>query len=329
MTLRSLPKVELHLHLEGAAPPDFIRDLAREKKVDLSGIFDADGGYAFHDFAHFLKQYDAACTVLTGPEEFYRLTRAVLADSAFHGVIYTEAFLSPDFCGGGDLAAWKDYLAAIAQAASDAERDDGITMRGIATAVRHHGRDACRKAARVAAETAGDFLTGFGMAGAELEGRPGDFAYSFDLAREAGLRLTAHAGEWGGPDMVAETVDALKVSRVGHGINAIRDPDLVKRLAEEGIVLEVCPGSNVVLNAVSDWRSHPIAMLRDAGVPVTVSTDDPPFFHTTMTAEYDALASHFGWTEEDFAAVNRTALDAAFCDDATRARIANRLETTP
>jgi adenosine deaminase len=327
MTLRTLPKVELHLHLEGAAPPDFIKGLAGEKRKNLSSIFDADGGYEFRDFAHFLSVYDEACTVLTGPEEFYRLTRAVLAESAFHGVIYTEAFLSPDFCGGGDLSAWRDYLAAIAQAASDAEREDGIVMRGIATAVRHHGRDACKKAARVAAETAGDFLTGFGMAGAELEGRPGDFAYSFDVAREAGLRLTAHAGEWGDPARIRETL-TLGVERLGHGIRAIEDPHLVDLLVERGIVLEVCPGSNVVLKAVDGWDDHPIERLRHAGVPVTISTDDPPFFHTTMTEELECLQKTFGWDETDFREMNVTAAKAAFCDTATRDAILKRLEPT-
>ena len=326
MSYRTLPKVELHTHLEGMAPPDFIRELAAEKRVDLSGIFDRDGGYEFRDFAHFLSIYDEACTVLTGPEEFYRLTRAVLAESAFHGVIYTETFLSPDFCGGGDVAAWKDYLAAIEQAAADAQAADGIVLKGIATAVRHHGQDACRKTARCAAETADDFLTGFGLAGAELQGRPADFAYGFDMAREAGLRLTAHAGEWGDPDRIRETLDALKVERLGHGIRAIEDPRLVDRLAEREITLEVCPGSNVVLQAVDGWDSHPIARLRDAGVPVTVSTDDPPFFHTTMTAEYEGLSRTFGWDETDFRALNVTGARAAFCDEATRDAILKRLE---
>lgn len=325
MSLRDIPKVELHLHLEGGAPPDFIKGLAAQKKLRLDGIFDADGGYVFRDFGHFLNIYDQACEVLTGPEEFYKLTRAVLSESAFHGVIYTEAFLSPDFCGGGEVSAWRDYLAAIAQAASDAERDEGIVMRGIATAVRHHGKDACRKAARCAAETAGDFLTGFGMAGAELEGRPGDFAYSFDMAKEAGLRLTAHAGEWGDPQRIRETLD-LGVERLGHGIRAIEDARLVRDLADRQIVLEVCPGSNVVLQAVEGWDKHPIEKLRDAGVPVTVSTDDPPFFHTDMTAEYEGLQRTFGWQETDFRDLNRTAARAAFCDSETREKILKRLE---
>jgi adenosine deaminase len=175
----------------------------------------------------------------------------------------------------------------------------------------------------------GDFVTGFGMAGAELVGRPRDFAWAFDLAREAGLRLTCHAGEWGGPDMVADTLRDLRPERIGHGISAVRDPELVERIAEAGVTLEVCPGSNLFLRAVPSWKDHPIARLRDRGVRVTVSTDDPPFFGTTMTREYEGLERAFGWGEEDFAALNRTALDAAFCDADTKARIAKRLEARP
>lgn len=326
MTFKQMPKVELHTHLEGCAPPAFIAGLAREKKIDISGIFDADGGYAFRDFDHFLKVYEAACTTLQTPEDFRRLTLAVLEQAAEHGVVYMETFVSPDFCGGGDLDAWRDYLAAMQDAAAQAEATMGITLRGIVTGIRHFGPDQCKVAARCAAETRGDFITGYGMAGGEMVGRPGDYAYSFDLAREAGLRLTCHAGEWGGASMVAETIRDLGVERIGHGIGAIDDRNLLQEIAEKDIVLEVCPGSNVVLKAVADWGAHPIAKLRDAGVRVTVSTDDPPFFHTTMTDEYAMLARTFGWDADDFKALNETALAAAFCDDATRARVAKRLE---
>lgn len=325
MSWKSHPKAELHLHLEGAAPPAFIRGLAKEKNIDLSGIFTADGHYDYRDFDHFLQVYDAACTVLTGPEEFYRLTKAVLEESASHGVVYSECFISPDFCGGGDVAAWRDYLAAM-EAAADEMEAEGITLRAIVTAVRHIGPEQSRQTAKCAVETMGRFLTGFGLAGAELMHTPADFAYAFDMAREAGLRLTAHAGEWGGADMVRATLDDLKVERIGHGIGAISDPDLIKRLVEENVTLEVCPGSNVVLRAVDGWASHPIAKLREAGVPVTVSTDDPPFFHTTMTDEFANLERHFGWGAAEFDEVNQNALRAAFCDDDTRASIAKRLE---
>jgi adenosine deaminase len=326
MNFQSIPKVELHTHLEGCAPPDFIRQLASEKKLDISGIFDASGGYDFRDFDHFLKLYEAACTTLQTPEDFRRLTMAVLEQTAAHGVVYMETFVSPDFCGGGDLAAWQDYLAAMVDAADEAEAKLGITLKGIVTGIRHFGPEACKPAARCAAETFGDFIVGYGMAGGEMAGRPGDYAYSFDMAREAGMPLTCHAGEWGGPAMVRETIRDLKVSRIGHGIGAIEDRALIDEILEKDLVLEVCPGSNVVLKAVDDWASHPIQKLRDAGVRVTVSTDDPPFFHTTMTAEFEMLNRTFGWEADDFDAVNQTALAAAFCDDDTRARVAKRLE---
>jgi len=326
MTYATMPKIELHLHHEAAAPPAFIRGLAQEKNIDISRIFDEDGGYVFENFDHFLKVYDAACLPLQSPEDFRRLTYAALEETAKHGVIYAETFVSPDFCGGGDVSAWRDFLAAMKEGADQAEADFGIVHRAIVTCLRHEGPQQAKTAATCAVETMGDYLVGFGMAGAEMMGRPGDFAYSFDMAREAGLHLTCHAGEWGGPDMVADTIRDLKVSRIGHGINAIKDDALIAEIVDKGIVLEVCPGSNVVLNAVTGWDAHPIDALRKSGVKVTVSTDDPPFFHTTMTREFEMLAKTFNWDDTVFQELNKTALDAAFCDEATRSAIAKRLE---
>ncbi|MCK8482752.1 adenosine deaminase [Aliiroseovarius sp. S2029] len=326
MSFKALPKVELHTHIEGAAPPDFIRGLAKEKNVDLSGIFAADGGYAYRDFWHFLEVYEAATSVLNSPQDYARLTRAVLENCAEAGVVYVETFISPDFCGGRDVSAWRDYLAAIQDAAAKAERDAGITLRGIVTAVRHFGPDAAREVARCAQQTAGEFITGFGMGGDEKSGKQGDFAYAFDMAREAGLKLTTHAGEWNGPDEVRAALDDLRVERIGHGVRTIEDPALVDRLVQDGITLEVCPGSNVFLGVYPDLAAHPIARLRDRGVKVTVSTDDPPFFRTDMVKEYEDLSRQFGWDAADFKALNLTAIEAAFCDDATRERVRKIVE---
>lgn len=323
------PKVELHLHLEGAAPPAFIRGLAAEKRIDISGVFAADGSYSYTDFWNFLKVYEAATGVLTAPDDYRRLTLAVLEESASAGVIYSETFLSPDFCGGRDLGAWREYLHAIREAAEDAERQFGITLRGIVTCIRHFGPEKARETALCAAETAGSFVTGFGIAGDEKIGKPKDFAWSFDMAREAGLRLTAHAGEWGGPDSVRDAIDDLRVERIGHGVRAIEDLALVDRIAEQGVVLEVCPGSNVALGLYPSFRAHPIAELRRRGVIATISTDDPPFFHTTMLREEERLAEAFDWDEAEFRAIHLAAARAAFCDPETRARITRQLESTP
>ena len=320
-----MPKVELHLHLEGGAPPTFIRGLAAEKGLRLAGVFDTTGGYVFDDFWQFLKVYEAATAVLQTPADFARLVTAVLESRAEDGVIYLEAFLSPDFCGDGDLTAWREYLAAMREAAQAVEAAGGPAMRGVVTCIRHFGPDRARRAALCAAETAGDWLVGFGIAGDERALHPKDFTWAFDCAREAGLGLTAHAGEWDGPASVAAALDHLRPARIGHGVRAIEDGRLVDRLAEAGTVLEVCPGSNIALGLYSDWRAHPVDRLRRAGVAVTLSTDDPPFFHTTLGREYDRLAEAFDWDEGDFAALNRAALDAAFCDEATRARLAPRL----
>ncbi len=324
--MTGLPKIELHLHLEGGAPPAFIRGLAREKSMDISGIFDADGNYRFKDFRDFLKVYEAATGTLQSPMDYRRLTLAVLEESAASGVVYSETFLSPDFCGGRDIGAWKEYLHAIREAADEAERTMGITLRGIVTCIRHFGPDKARETALCAAETAGDFITGFGIAGDEQIGQPRDFRWAFDCAREAGLRITAHAGEWGGPESVRTALADLNPERIGHGVRAIEDMALVDELAERGIVLEVCPGSNVALGLYKNWRAHPIAELDRRGVRVTVSTDDPPFFHTTMAREYDRLAEALGWDKPQFLRIAKQSLDAAFCDADTKARIGKILE---
>jgi adenosine deaminase len=326
--LEALPKIELHLHHEGAAPPAFIRQLAHEKKIDLSRIFRDDGSYDFRDFVHFLSVYEAATSVLQTPEDFARLTRAILQESAENGVVYTESFISPDFCGGSDLGAWREYLQAIKEAADQAERDWGITLRGGSTVIRHFGPDKAKASALCAAETAGDWLVGLGMGGDENQGEQGDFAYSYDMAREAGLQLTTHAGEWRGPQEVRAAVLDLGVSRIGHGVRVIEDPATMDLLIERGVTLEVCPGSNVALGVYPRLDQHPIERLRDAGVRVTVSTDDPPFFHTTLRREYRNLAQCFGWDQEVFGQVTQTALEAAFCDEDTRATISKRLETS-
>lgn len=319
-------KIELHLHLEGAAPPAFIRGLAREKGIDIGGIFDEKGHYRFKDFWDFLKVYEAATSVLTTPDDYARLTTAVLEQSAAHGVVYSETFLSPDFCGGRDVGAWREYLFAIEEAAVRAEQRDGIVLRGIITCIRHFGPDKARETAICAAETAGDFIVGFGIAGDEKVLAPRDFRWSFDCAREAGLRLTAHAGEWGGPESVRAAVRDLDVERIGHGVRAIEDLALVDELAERGIVLECCPGSNVALGIYPGFRKHPIGQLFERGVKVTVSTDDPPFFHTTMSREFQMLHEAFDWDDGVFTQLNLTALDAAFCDADTKASIAKKLE---
>ncbi len=319
--IQKIPKVELHLHLEGAASPSFIKRMASKKNVDLSKIFNSQELYRFSNFKEFLSVYETATQVLQTPDDFYELTISVLEECVKNNVVYLETFISPEFCGGNDLIAWGDFFAAIKQASNDCENKFGIISRGIVTCIRHLGPEVAKKTALCASTVNDDWLVGFGMAGDETFGRPKDYAYSFEMAKEAGLKLTCHAGEWGGPDSVRATINELDVQRIGHGVQSVDDEGLVKKLVDQGIVLETCPGSNVFLGVYPNLLSHPIQKLRDLGVKITVSTDDPPFFKTTMNSEYESLANTFGWTPDDFLDLNRVALEAAFCDKMTKDKI--------
>ncbi|MEL6236597.1 MAG: adenosine deaminase, partial [Pseudomonadota bacterium] len=280
-----------------------------------------DGSYAWHDFTEFLRVYEVASSLLTSPEAYYRLTRAVLADRLADGVIYAEIFLAPQLIGGGDPGAWAEHFAAIVEAG---EAHPGIEAGWIALCVRHMGAEAAETVARLASRTGG--LCGFGMGGDERFGHPAEFARTFAIARDGGLPVTAHAGEFGGPESVAAALDHLGIRRVGHGVRAVEDADLVRRLVEEEIVLEVCPGSNLALGLYRGWPAHPVAALDRAGVKLSLSTDDPPYFHTDLASEYAALAAAHGWTRADFARVNQVALSAAFCDEAQREGLARALK---
>lgn len=327
MDWRTLPKVELHLHLEGAAPPEFIRTLAAEQGVALEGVFDAEGAYQWRDFAEFLECYTAATSVLKTPDHNRRLVEEVLRQSAVQGVVYTELFIAPDISGGGDAGAWAEHLAAMNDGA-DAVPE--VEVRFVSTAIRHLGPAAARRAAEITVNGPRTRLTGFGMGGEERYLTQGDFAAAFAVAGEGRLGLTTHAGEMAGPQSVRDALDHLGVTRIGHGVRAVEDPALVERIIAEDITLEVNPGSNVALGVYPDWQSHPITQLRDACARVTISTDDPPYFQTDLSREYHQLAALHGWTRADFDAQNRVALAAAFCDDATRARLAPLFqETTP
>jgi adenosine deaminase len=322
--LRARPKVELHLHLEGAAPPALTRRLAAQRGVDLGVLIDERGAYRWHDFSGFLACYDRVAALYDTPEAQATLTEAALRAAAAQGVVYAELTLSPDHVGG-DAVAWSEHLAAVTEGAAQARRITGIEARGIATGVRHFGAGSVERAARLAIEIMHPFVVGFGLAGDERVGQAADFSRSFDAAREAGLGITVHAGEFGGPESVAAALDTLGARRIGHGIRAVEDPALVARLAREGIVLEVCPGSNLALGLCRDMTDHPLRHLVEAGCRVTLNTDDPPFFHTSMTREYALAAGALGPGHPALDGFARTALDAAFCDADLKARLATRL----
>lgn len=318
-----LKKVELHCHLEGAAPPALTLAQARKYNIDISAYL-RDGAYVWHDFASFLECYDKISEVYKTDEDYALLTETYLAELAAIGTIYSELIVSPDH--GKRIGLGADaYIAGVCEGIRRARASSGIEARLIVTGERHFGPDSVIGAAEYAATGRNPLITGFNLAGEERMGRVADYARAFDIARDAGLGLTIHAGEVCGAFSVADALDAVRPARIGHGVRAIEDLDLVKRLADQGTVLEVCPGSNIALKVFPDFQSHPLRALKDAGVRVTISSDDPPFFHTSLEREYDLASSVFGFSDAEIDAITRTGIEAAFVDEATRRELLARL----
>ncbi len=295
--------------------------------VDVEGLFTANGSYAWSDFTSFLTAYDRAAAVFREPEDYAALAHAHYAGAAREGMIYGEIFISPDHAASAGLS-FEGYVEGIAAGMEQAKAETGVEGRMIVVGVRHLGREAVTRAARTMIDHPHPLITGFGLAGDERQGAATDFARAFAMAREAGYGLTAHAGEFGGPESIRDVLDHLGVARIGHGVRAVEDEDLMRRLAEEQVVLEVCPGSNIALGLYRDRAFHPVGRLRRAGIPVTINSDDPPFFATTLARDYDetALAQH--WDASVVKDLTRTALCAAFCDEDTRVRLLARLDET-
>ncbi|GAA0779743.1 adenosine deaminase [Roseibium denhamense] len=321
-----VPKVELHCHIEGAAPPSLVTRLAGQQGVDISGLLDEKGKYAWTDFTSFLKAYDLASSVFKTPADYALLAETYFRMLAAEGAIYGEIFISPDHAQAAGLS-YRSYVDGLAAGMERAKMDTAIEGRMIAIGVRHFGSAAVEKVAKEVIGNPHPLVTGFGLAGDERSGHPANFSKAFRMAAEAGLGTTAHAGEFGGPDSVVAALEFLRVSRLGHGVKAIEDPDLVKRLIDEDIVLEVCPGSNISLGVYTHLRFHPVNILRKEGVKITLNSDDPPFFGTTLGKEYASVAETFGLSHEDQLEVTRTAIEAAFCDEATKNRLLVRLDS--
>ncbi|MEL6502991.1 MAG: adenosine deaminase [Pseudomonadota bacterium] len=320
-------KAELHLHLEGAAQPALVERLARRHGVDVSGII-KNGKYLWRDFTSFLTAYDTAASVFRTAEDYTLLAYETFSGLAAQNCLYAEIFLSPSHGETMGLS-YPHMVAAVAEGLDHAKRETGIEARFTPIIVRHLGPETAMTVAELVAENPHPLVTGFGMAGDERAFEVEEFAEAFEIAADAGLGLTAHAGEFMGADSIRGALDHLGVTRIGHGVRAVEDAGLMHQLARDNIVLEMCPGSNVALDVVPDWPSHRLPRFLDAGIAVTLNSDDPPFFHTTLSHEYEMAAEYFLMNEDDLVECTRTALEAAFVDEATRRKLLKRLENPP
>ena len=315
-----IPKAELHVHLEGTAPPELIRRIAGRNGLAVpEGTFAGHDRFAYRDFLDFLDTYDKAASVIRTGEDYRDITYEYLVKCASEEAIYVELTASPDHARLVGLSD-EEHVDGIARGIDDARRDSGIEGRILISCVRNFGVEPALRVARYAAERPHPYIVGFSMAGDEESYPPGAYAEAFEVAAEAGLGCSVHAGEWAGPESVRGALE-LPVSRIAHGVRSIEDPALVEELAERGTYLECCPTSNVVLGIYPSYDEHPQPRLRAAGVRVTLGSDDPPYFGASIGGEYELCRRHFGFTDDDLRSITRTALDAAFCDEALKRRL--------
>jgi adenosine deaminase len=287
------------------------------------GLFDGDERFAYTDFLDFLRAYDLAASVMRSGEDYQDVTYEYLAGCARDGAIYVELTASPDHAELVGLDQ-QEHLDGIARGIDDARAEFGIEGRILISAVRNFGVDRALRVARYAAERPHPYVVGFSMAGDEENFPAGDYAEAFDVAAGAGLGCTVHAGEWAGAESVRAGM-ALPVTRIAHGVRAIEEPALVEELAERGLVLEVCPTSNVVLGAFPTYADHPLPRLRAAGVRVTLGSDDPPYFGASIGGEYRVCSEHFGYDDDELRDITRTAIAAAFCDETLKDSLIRRV----
>jgi len=312
-----IPKAELHCHLEGSVPPVLARELAARNGLELPhGLFGANGHYAWTDFLSFLDSYDRVCGVLRKPRDFGDILYSYLQRSAAEGAVYVEMFCSPERPKslGIPYATW---LGALVDAVDRAKHDFGIEARLIAICIRHLGPDRALALAQQVVAEPHPYVVALGMGGDEGKFAPAEFAPAYRLAHENGLGCTIHAGEVRGPESVWAAIRDLPVTRIGHGVRSSEDPKLLEELVRRGIALEVCPGSNLALGLYPNRAAHPLHRLIEAGVRVTLSSDDPPFFHTTLGTEYD----NAGLDAAALRKITRTAIEVSFAEESLKAKL--------
>jgi adenosine deaminase len=313
------PKAEIHLHLEGSIDLDALLELrARHgESTDAGARRRLDALYHHRNFADFLTHFRDVCAELREPEDFGLVTTRLGERLRRDNVRHAEVMCSVGIFSRRGLPG-AEILDAIVSAARGASAAGGPRLRFLLDGVRQWGPDGLAELVEVAGDRDRSSLIGIGMGGDESAWPAADFRQVYDEARRRGLRTTVHAGEAAGPRSVWEAIEVLGVDRVGHGIRASEDRELVRALARQRIPLECCPTSNLATGVVKSWDAHPLGALHRAGVVVTVNTDDPAMFGTTLTEEWRVLSRHLGLSSVEVAQVGRRTIEAAFLDAAER-----------
>jgi adenosine deaminase len=327
--IEKMPKVETHVHLEGSIRPETLIQLAQRNQVDLPAktVQELRNWYTFTDFAHFIEIYHTFARCLRSAEDIELITREFLIGQAEQNIRYSEVTYTPYSQYRETGLPFKEQLDAINSAKTWASSALGVEMGLVLDISRDVSPQEGYLVAQWAVEAMHQGVVALGLGGDEHGNPPEKFSHAFQYAYEAGLPAVPHAGETTGPESIIGALDALHAVRIGHGIRCLEDETLVKRLREEQVPLDVCPTSNVCLKQVATLAKHPLPRLMAEGLLLTINSDDPPMFNTTLTREYQQITSTFGFTQPQIETFVLNALQVSFLPAEQKAGLRNEFHS--
>jgi aminodeoxyfutalosine deaminase len=307
--IRLLPKAELHLHLEGAIQAATLLEL-KHRHGQSGSLAEVEKLYRYSDFDSFLMAFKAVTENLRSPEDYELITYGLMQQLKEENILHAEIYVSVGVC----LWRNQDFPAifeGLERGRQRGKRDFGISVLWIFDAVRHFGAEAAQKVFELAVRYRDRNVIAVGIGGDEQKAKPELFRDSYAYAADNGLHLTAHAGETAGPESIWGAIN-LRAERIGHGLTAAQDPDLVEELAQRQVPIEICITSNVRTGCCKTVSEHPVKQYFDHGLMITVNTDDPAMFGTTLSHEYQIAQQAFGFTDEHLRELARNSFEASF-----------------
>jgi adenosine deaminase/aminodeoxyfutalosine deaminase len=322
--IRALPKAELHLHLEGTVAPETLVELSRRHDAHRLDLRQARELYQYSDFQGFLLAFKAVTERMLAAEDFELITYRMMERLHAERVLHAEVYISVG------VVHWRKHefeplFAGIRRGQERGERDFGVSVLWIFDAVRHFGVEPAQRVFDLAVAHREYGVVGIGIGGDELRGPAEPFRNLYREAADRGLRLTAHAGESAGPESIWAALN-IGAERIGHGLSAIRDPELIEVLSHRQIPVEVCLSSNLCTGCIPKLEEHPLRALFDHGVLVTLNTDDPAMFHTSLTREYELAQDLFGFTDEHLRELARNSFEASFLPAEKKVELLERFD---
>jgi len=322
--IRTLPKAELHLHLEGSVTPATLVEL-RSRHGRPSSLTNAESLYQYKDFNGFLMAFKTLTDDLQTPEDYEVITYGLMEQLKAENVLHAEVYVSVGVCLWRKLD-FEAIFEGLERGRERGQHDFGISLLWIFDAVRQFGPGPAQNVFELAAKFRERNVIGVGIGGDEQKAPPELFREQYAYAAGHGLRLTAHAGENAGPESIWGALN-LGAERVGHGLTAIHDPELVEELAVRQIPVEICLTSNLRTGCCVQIGEHPVRRYFDHGLMVTLNTDDPAMFGTTLTGEYELAQAEFGFTDEHLRELARNSFEASFLPGETKVRFLNLLDS--